>query len=99
MNQGAIKWAMDIASDGLGSKRWIREQMMDQKASKLWSFWRTDGSQSNQSSNGSGASDGSGSKGWIKDKFNERWIREQAIGQGALEGAMDDTRDGSGSKR
>jgi len=44
INQVAIKWAMDIVSDGLGSKRWIMEQMMDQKASKLWSFWRTDGS-------------------------------------------------------
>jgi len=62
-------------------------------------LWRTDGSESNQSSNASGASDGSGSKGWIKDKLNERWIREQAIGQGVLEGAMDDKRDGSGSKR
>jgi len=30
---------------------------------------------------------------------NERWVREQDMGQGALEGAMDDTRDGSESKR
>ena len=30
---------------------------------------------------------------------NERWIREQATDQGALEGAMDDTLDGPGSKR
>jgi len=27
MDKGAIKGAMDITSDGLGSKRWIREQI------------------------------------------------------------------------
>jgi len=38
MDQGAMKWAMDITSDRFGSKRWIREHKMNQKASKLWSF-------------------------------------------------------------
>ena len=65
------------AIEGLKDQKLIyvvmdRQQATDQGISKS----RCDGSGSNNWSDG-WSCNGSGSKGWIKDKSNERWIREQ----------------------
>jgi hypothetical protein len=38
-----------------------------------------------------GRNDGSRSKLWIREQWKERWVREQALDQGAIELAMDIT--------
>jgi hypothetical protein len=74
------------ASDGSKSKRWIKEQAMDQRAMEgSMDQVEIAGSMDQGASNGSGSNrrrdglskqfDGSGSKRWIKEQWKEIWIR------------------------